>query len=851
MSGQPYRYAKDVQNFRNEYMETLGLRANIDDMNFQANKNYKASGVLPPQSSMKDTRTTPEILMDTEKLKLSIIADLAPICSSQMAQLVIQRVMASPLNGDGSFFVWFAQNTPELVNHLRKKYKFGIAGNANDAEQMYLFLQTVYSKTKELNSSVRSAFDRPAGSDVRGLSTGDLDGLLRQYGEIYYSLISQNHAKTQYTVDLCQEIKGKCEAMADLLSSDMYENVKQMFFQLSRATNEFEQYEINEDGYHDWIEYTEQLPSFPQLKTLLSQIKKSETNSDPSLTERLLFNLSSLLPSVNQSSTMKQKIQNILSTNVGSTIYTPQPPSPAPEPEGLAYNPPTRTPPPLFDGSSSNQIRMPTTIINERTPPPLVGSVPPPLVDNTTQSTITPPPLVDNSGPQGRESGWSLSNESVPTSQVPLTPSQTQLLSRFTERSRSRSDSSSNLLQPKRTNASENVISIFSQNIPQIDNPHGLTEQEIDISNRMNIDYTNPYPIKLDSEQQRFISLAYNKDTLKKYSDKLSNKNAITLDSGTTVSRTPQGPNRSLSRYESDEESKQNEPSRESVDSTSSKGSRIKARISENEARLSRDESYKPPIGNPHKLTIKQINICNQAGINYKDPNEIKLTAQQNSFLQSIMHQFSSEYQSLWYQLSTSEEVLNRFEAHRIEGIGIRRRGRPKGSGLVKPISERIDQTKGVKQGHTHVPFGKYIINKNKLDDDIISLKHERGYGVKGYPSAKITKNLSRVFKTIIGGGVPRFEELSSLTDDEKKYLHEVSKKAGIMDKISIPTPSKDQQEQDVHSFEVMKGELLAGNDSPELVKKFKLLVLKLSKNGSLPRRESAEIMEDLISLGF
>ena len=69
MSAQPYRYVKDIENFRNEYMNALSLRANIDDMNFQANKIYTETGALPPKSTMKDMRTTAEILMDVEKLK--------------------------------------------------------------------------------------------------------------------------------------------------------------------------------------------------------------------------------------------------------------------------------------------------------------------------------------------------------------------------------------------------------------------------------------------------------------------------------------------------------------------------------------------------------------------------------------------------------------------------------------------------------------------------------------------------------------------------------------------------------------------------------------------------------------
>jgi hypothetical protein len=184
-------------------------------------------------------------------------------------------------------------------------------------------------------------------------------------------------------------------------------------------------------------------------------------------------------------------------------------------------------------------------------------------------------------------------------------------------------------------------------------------------------------------------------------------------------------------------------------------------------------------------------------------------------------------------------------------GSGVKRRGRPKGSGLVKPLSERIDHTKGIKQGNIHVPFGKYILNKNKLDSDLVYFKHTKGYGVKGFPMSKVSSKLGSVLRTIIGGGVPKFEELNGLSEDEKEYLHKVASKAGIMDKLSIPTPSKDKLEQDIHQFEVMKGEILSGNDSPELIKKFKLLLLRLSKSGQIPKREAMEFMEDLIQLGF
>jgi hypothetical protein len=133
----------------------------------------------------------------------------------------------------------------------------------------------------------------------------------------------------------------------------------------------------------------------------------------------------------------------------------------------------------------------------------------------------------------------------------------------------------------------------------------------------------------------------------------------------------------------------------------------------------------------------------------------------------------------------------------------------------------------------------------------MLSLRRQGGGNISEFPSTRVSKNMSDIVFKMVGGGVPTYQELSKLSEPEKAYLHKISSKANIIDKFSIPAPDKDRQEKDIHDFEVMKGEILAGNDSKELIKKFKLHLVKLSKNGTLPKLEVQEIMEELIQLGF
>jgi hypothetical protein len=662
MSGQPYKYAKDVENFRNEYMESLGLRANIDNMNLQANKNYKETGALPPQSSMKDNRTTAEILADTEKLKLSIIGEFKDVATPNMMQLVIQRVENSPLNGDGSFLVWLAQNAPEIAIQLKKKYKFGIVGDANDAEQMYLFMQTIFSKSKEMNTSVKSAFDRPIGSINGTFQMGDLDALKKKYDELQYRLVSNNTRRDRPTLmALTTEINNKFNALSYTITTDKYNEVKRIFQLTSIGSSSSSLIDINQLGYNDWIDFTDRLPSSSALNAIMDQIQKSEKNADSTLTIKLLQNLNSLLPSLSEIDKINVITDNIINHG-GLTdrelLGIPQPPG------GKTGGPILRA----------------------------VGSV-----LKSPATSIAPLPAV----PSGK-------------------PSAT----------------------PQRDVKSKAIMGNFLSRIANI-----LNEAKTQSLN--------------DDAEFRGYCL-----------------NGLNILENQFDSRMP---------------------------------------------------DWKDVVEYDHNTMVNVIDdVTNNFNLSFSEG-----------------HDFEKEY------IASVARAMGK-SSGKLLGSGLKSRiGRPKGSGIVKPLSERIDNTKGIKQGHTHVPFGKYIINKNRLDEDIISFKHTKGYGVKGYPSKKVSRNFSNVMKTIVGGGTPKFDELANLSEAEKAYLHTVSKKAGITDKISVPTPSKDSMEKDIHQFDVMKGEILAGNDSSVLIKQFKLLLLKLSKNGTLPKRECQEIMEDLIQLGY
>lgn len=176
------------------------------------------------------------------------------------------------------------------------------------------------------------------------------------------------------------------------------------------------------------------------------------------------------------------------------------------------------------------------------------------------------------------------------------------------------------------------------------------------------------------------------------------------------------------------------------------------------------------------------------------------------------------------------------------QGKGIK--GRPS----ITPV---IDYTQGVAPVAHYIPFGKLFIDSQKLSRGIISVRKGKGAYLTSMRVRRVSPNLNDIIKTVSGGGSPTYAQLSKLDEDESRYLYDLGKVSSLSERIGIPAPTKEDDDRDINQFEIMKGEIASGNDSVELVKKFKALIIKMITKGLLPKGQGKAIILDLVELGY
>lgn len=197
-------------------------------------------------------------------------------------------------------------------------------------------------------------------------------------------------------------------------------------------------------------------------------------------------------------------------------------------------------------------------------------------------------------------------------------------------------------------------------------------------------------------------------------------------------------------------------------------------------------------------------------------------------------------------------------ETGQVEGEGLhRKKSKMRGRG-IGPTD--IPQKRGIahlaekeyEKPKMYSQFGRYFINKPKLiHSGIMALRLPSGNVVPNFPTQKVSIALKEVLKHLVNGSQPTYEAVSKMSDEDRDKLVDICRTCHI-DMPSIPKSKKmDKDEQDDYRFEVLRGEIMAGNNSPVLVKEFKSLLLKFSRNGKVPRGEAHEILEELVAMGL
>lgn len=175
-----------------------------------------------------------------------------------------------------------------------------------------------------------------------------------------------------------------------------------------------------------------------------------------------------------------------------------------------------------------------------------------------------------------------------------------------------------------------------------------------------------------------------------------------------------------------------------------------------------------------------------------------------------------------------------------------------KGNGMMKQIRGYGLSTSIQKQDfHEYIPISsKYVVSLLSLRRGLLVVRTKHKINrVGAFPTRHLTPKLQKIILKLVMENDISYADVDELNSREKNELFEIGKMLGVKKLFDIPSTLKTDEDKLRDKFELLKGQISAGNDNPDTIKKFKLVLFKMRNNGLITRREYNQLVELLMAI--
>ena len=162
------------------------------------------------------------------------------------------------------------------------------------------------------------------------------------------------------------------------------------------------------------------------------------------------------------------------------------------------------------------------------------------------------------------------------------------------------------------------------------------------------------------------------------------------------------------------------------------------------------------------------------------------------------------------------------------------------GYGIQFPVSKNQDE---------YISIGKYKAHKTKLMGGKLQIRSNNNNQIHNLKSQNITKNIRDILLKLNKDETINFSDVDKLNTEEKDQLYMIGKKLHITQLFDIPSTLKSQEDKLKDEFILLRGSLIAGNNNPDLLRKFKIVLLKMKNKKLISLQEYNEVLNILLEM--
>jgi hypothetical protein len=149
------------------------------------------------------------------------------------------------------------------------------------------------------------------------------------------------------------------------------------------------------------------------------------------------------------------------------------------------------------------------------------------------------------------------------------------------------------------------------------------------------------------------------------------------------------------------------------------------------------------------------------------------------------------------------------------------------------------------------IPFGKYLLSLKNLQKNKFLLRTKSKNPVLSFKTIVLTRKTKAIVQNLLRQNPISFEDIDALDEEEKEQIDTIVSKTEITDRLKIPNTKKTRLERDLHKFNVLRGSIISGGDNIEMLRDFRKLLLSLSNSGYISKKETGDVLLEMLKLNI
>jgi hypothetical protein len=150
----------------------------------------------------------------------------------------------------------------------------------------------------------------------------------------------------------------------------------------------------------------------------------------------------------------------------------------------------------------------------------------------------------------------------------------------------------------------------------------------------------------------------------------------------------------------------------------------------------------------------------------------------------------------------------------------------------------------------SYLSFGKYVIHMGHLlDKNIANFKYPSLGSIPSIKPLTISEDYKEFILDTLDNQKPNERLFNKLPLEEQKHFKRVVSRTELIDVFKLKRNRTEQEKKETERFEILRGEVMAGNNSEKVLKELRGLIVRFINEGRIHQREGTTMLMEISSL--